>query len=178
MRIRNRAWYSRSILGGIVLSVLAAPAMSSALTVTVDADGSEWLGVTIGTSNVGYLDRGPSPELVGEYIWNDQPGDERTDFSSPDPNVDLTQLRVTGDADSLYVLATMTDITTASGAGAPQIQIAIDADRVDGSGEEWLASEPETKLPSAAQWEYLVQTRFGSGNADLHLYTHQGGTTN
>ncbi|MEZ4309476.1 MAG: hypothetical protein R3F14_15680 [Polyangiaceae bacterium] len=51
-------------------------------------------------------------------------------------------------------------------AGAPiQVQIAIDIDRVAGSGQEYFAEFGDTKVADGARWERLVETLFGSGGA-------------
>ena len=144
--------------------------LAQAYSITVDGDPSEWVLSAPTITNQGRIARNTAG--LGEYIWNDASGDARSDFASPDSRVDLTEFRVTADADYLYFLAKVQDLNQASGDGAPQIQIAID--RPPG-GETWLGSSSDTQVSPAAAWELLLITRLGSGNADLTVW--EGGFT-
>jgi hypothetical protein len=143
-----------------VLVLRAGAAMAHA--VTVDGDPADWTMAPPTGVNTGQLGRNAA--LQGEYVWLDQSADERTDFAAPDTRVDMTQLRVTADGTRLYFLVRMTNIDLATGDGAPQVQIAIDRDNVSGSGEPNFGQFVDTQTAALAEWEYLVVTRFGSGN--------------
>jgi uncharacterized repeat protein (TIGR01451 family) len=64
----------------------------------------------------------------------------------------------------------MRDIDQATGNGAPMVQIAVDTDRVSGSGEVWFGGFADTRVNSSAAWERLITTRFGSGNSNLRVW--------
>lgn len=130
----------------------------------VDWDGRAWPGYL----NVGHIARDPMDR--GEFVWQDATGDERTDLVSPDPQVDITEFGITADATHLYFRVTMADITTVTGNGAPLVQVAIDLDRVPGSGQSYFVGTADTQVGFEGRWESLVSTRFGSGSAPL-VYT-------
>ena len=138
-------------------------------SITVDAGTGDWTMAAPTQGNLGHIGRNGSNQ--GEYVWNDVTGDERTNFSNPDPRVDLAEFRVTADTTNLYFLAVMNDIDQASGNGAPMVQIAIDTDRQNGSGEIYFAGFADTQVGADAQWEYLLTSRFGSGHSDVRVYT-------
>jgi len=142
--------------------------MGLAHPVTVDGNDTDW-----------FVRPGPGPDLgilarnfpgEGEFMWQDAPGDERTDFGGPDPDVDLREFRVTASSAGLCFLARLEDVTAVSGNGAVQIQVAIDIDRIPASGQTWLGSFVDTQTAPEAAWEYLVVTRFGSGNPTPLVY--------
>ena len=124
--------------------------------------------------NLGHIARDTARQ--GEYVWRDNAGDERTDFASPDPRVDLLAFRVTADASNLYFAAVMSDINQATGEGAPQIQVALDMDRLVNSGEPTLGGNADTEVDPDAEWEYLLMTRFGSANNDMIVWQNGYGT--
>ncbi len=149
--------------------------------ITVDGDGSDWANLgngncpvapgvnsgvvlTVTDSDCGLADAGT------EYVWTDAVGDERTDFSTPDTRVDITELRINGDENNLYFLIRMNNIDQGTGNGAPQVQIAIDTDKIAGSGTEWLGGNSDTQVDNSARWEHLVLTRFGSSNANVMIW--------
>ena len=126
--------------------------------------------------NLGVVKRDVQAE--GEYDWMDIPGDERTDFFAPDPQVDFWDFRITGDRENLYFMARFSDIVVDMGNGAPMIIMAIDVDRIPGSGEPYFGTfglpaanvQTDTFVAPEAAWEFLVTTRFGSGNPGLRVY--------
>lgn len=143
---------------------IAGTGTASGHAITVDGSGADWAGVTPPTQeNLGSIARNDSSD--GQYIWIDAASDARTDLSSPELARDLVELRITGDATNLYFYARMSDITITSGAGAPQLQIAIDTNRAMYSGNDYFAQYADTKVSSIAEWEWLVQTRYGSGSS-------------
>lgn len=163
-----------SLLLGLAAVVAVMAGMSNshpalAHPVTVDGALTEWMtDVPLPPANNGHVMRNVAYE--GEFIWNDAQGDERTDFANPDTRVDIVEMRVTGDASNLYFLFRMRDIDQATGNGAPMVQIAVDTDRVPGSGEVWFGGFADTRVNSSAAWERLITTRFGSGNSDLRVW--------
>jgi hypothetical protein len=147
----------------VALAALALGArLALAHSVAVDGDLADWTMVAPPNPNTGHIDR--DTNLQGEYVWLDNPGDERTDFGSPDTGVDFLGFRVTADETYLYFAAIMSDIMAggATGDGAPMVQIAIDLDRQTRSGQAWLGGFADTQISPDAAWEYLVLTRFGS----------------
>jgi uncharacterized repeat protein (TIGR01451 family) len=131
----------------------------------VDAITTDWPMAAPTQVNLGHIGRNAAYE--GEYVWYDNPGDERTDFASPDTRVDLVEFRVTADEDNLYFVAVMSDVTQANGDGAPQIQVAIDTDRVSGLGQAEMAGSSEISVTADAEWEYLIVTPFGSASSPV-----------
>src|SRR2546428_12745571 len=117
-----------SLLPLPLLAVAIAPSLARAHAITVDAAVGDWVMVPPTNLNTGHIGRNASAQ--GEYVWNDPTGDERTDFSAPDGRVDIDTFAVTSDATSLYFLVRMANIDITSGDGAPQVQIAIDVDRI------------------------------------------------
>jgi hypothetical protein len=103
-------------------------------------------------------------------VWRDLGADERTDlaFPPPDPSVDITRFALTSDASYLYILAQFTNV---DGLVMPQLQVAIDIDHVTSSGQTFLANFADTQVAAEAAWEFLVMTRFGSGNSTPAVFT-------
>ncbi|MBC7228602.1 MAG: DUF11 domain-containing protein [Thermoflexales bacterium] len=161
-----------SLLLGLAAVTAIMAGMSNshpALAHPVNTDGAltEWTMAQPITVNLAHIGRNSAQE--GEYIWRDMPGDERTDFGSPDTRVDLLQFRITADETNLYFLAVMNNIDQATGNGAPMVQIAVDTTR-DGSGNLFFGGNATTTVSAQAAWEYLITTRFGSGNSDLRVW--------
>jgi hypothetical protein len=156
---------ARSLSLLLVLLCLAAPSVR-AHTITVDGNLTDWDARSWPAySNVGHVARGPLER--GEFVWRDAAGDERTDFSSPDPQADIREFRITADPTALYLCVKLEDVTTVTGNGAPMVQVAIDLDRVSGSGQSFLGGSADTQVGSEARWEFLVTTCFGSGSDPL-----------
>jgi hypothetical protein len=80
---------------------------------------------------------------------------------------DLERFSITADADALYLLAEM---GSGGGSPPPMLQVAIDLDRVAASGQTFFGGFADTSVASDAAWEYLVQTRFGSGSGMPFVY--------
>ncbi len=158
MRRRLLVLLSTMVLWGV------SAAVASANTITVDGDPSDWITPPVLGSDLGQIARDGASH--GEYAWSDATGDERTDFASPDPQGDISGLRITSDGTHLYVLVRYgTVLSTMYGNGAPMVQIAVDIDRVDGSGSTAFEGLADTDVASSAAWEYLVKTRLGSSSA-------------
>jgi len=157
----------RSIFGLGLLVGMSWAGSAAAHGVTVDGSKAEWplLPPPVSNVNTGHIARNVANE--GVFIWRDATGDERTDFASPDPRVDIVEARITGDATNLYVLVEMANIDLASGNGAPQIQIAISTGP---GGQADFAGFADTTTSVAGEWEFLIQTRLGSGNTDANVW--------
>ena len=132
---------------------------------TIDGSATDWTGTPPTTANSHVVSN-------GEFIWRDSQGDERTDLNNwqPDRRVDLLEFRVTADTSFIYFMAKMVDIDIASGDGAPCVQVAIDTNRIPGSGENWLGLYTDTVVSDAARWERLICTRFGSGTNRVYVF--------
>jgi uncharacterized repeat protein (TIGR01451 family) len=151
-------------LGLAMVFVCVSPGQRAlAHSADVDASSTDWPMAAPAQVNLGHIGRNSAYE--GEFVWNDNPGDERADFASPDTGVDLVEFRVTADEDNLYFVAVMSDVITATGNSAPQIQVAIDTDQASGSGEAEFAGSSEISASLDAEWEYLVVTPFGSASS-------------
>lgn len=150
--------------------------------ITVDGSDTDWAAFGTGScpalpaSNSGssldgiHVDCGLGLNGGTEWVWTDASGDERTDFATPDSRVDITQFRVTADATNIYFLIRMTDISQATGNGAPMIQIAVDTTQSAGDGTLNLAGNSTAMVGIDAAWEHLLFTRFGSGIAGVGVY--------
>ncbi|MDI6884567.1 MAG: PGF-pre-PGF domain-containing protein, partial [Hadesarchaea archaeon] len=137
-------------------------------TRTIDGSSGDWVGTAPTTINSYTIS-------AGELIWKDNTGDERTDLSPPDlttPDnlVDMLEFRVTADTENVYFMVKMNDIWLASGDNAPMVQVAVDNDRVAGSGENWFGGWCETATHTNAEWERLIHTRFGSNAGRVFIW--------
>ena len=156
------------ILAGLFVCASLIPG-ARAHVVTVDGNPADWFPrEDLTVFNQGIL--ATNAMRHGQYVWLDAPGDERTDFNSPDHEVDLREFRITASNPGMYILARFADLTLASGDGAVQIQIAVDLDGVVGSGQKALGSFCDTEVNPDAAWEYLIVTGFGSGRNSPIVY--------
>lgn len=141
----------------LVLSLLAVtsvvPLRAHAHPVTVDGASAEWSTRLPNGPNLGIVARDAMSR--GELVWFDARLDARTDLPSPDP--DFTRFAVTADATNVYFLLEIPPGGSML-VSPPQIQIAIDTDRVVGSGEANFAGFADTTVAADAEWEFLVQT--------------------
>jgi Bacterial Ig domain/Calx-beta domain/Lamin Tail Domain/RTX calcium-binding nonapeptide repeat (4 copies) len=154
-------------------TLIAGSYLARAHPVTVDGVSGDWLNRAPIDDNTGLVVRAGLDE--GEYVWRDAAGDERTSFASPDPRVDIREVRYTGTPTHLNALVEVASLPVTSGPDTAQVQLAIDTDLVPGSGQnDFVAGD--TLVANAARWERLVKTRFGSGNTTLAVYTAGSGT--
>lgn len=146
-------------------ALAGALALASCLTTGAHAHGiiadgvmGDWFGVAGSVANIGRIQR----DVLGRgvWIWRDGVGD-----ASPGapPGLDLLEVRVTASLTHLHVLALLPGTGSTSGLGAPQLQVAIDANRFPGSGGTSFVGSSSTAVAPQAAYEYLAQTRFGSG---------------
>ncbi|MDD5066356.1 MAG: hypothetical protein PHF84_04855, partial [bacterium] len=113
-------------------------------TRTIDGDPSDWTGTPGGVTNNAVVSS-------GEWIWTDAPDDIRQSliYAGGTNNYEMTEFRVTSDAQYLYFLVKMKDIT----AGYPYIAIAIDTNKAATGGQEWFGDLSDTKVATNAFWE-------------------------
>ncbi|MBL9028037.1 MAG: lamin tail domain-containing protein [Myxococcales bacterium] len=144
----------------LTLALALSSGAASAHPVTVDGNPADWLTRTANGDNLGLVARAANGQ--GEYVWRDVAADTRTDIASPEVVADIAAFQVTGDAQNIYFLLRRQPGAMFSGQPI-QVQIAIDTDRVAGSGQDFFAEFADTKVAEGARWERLVETLFGSG---------------
>ncbi len=158
----------RTALALILLGALVGASSAAAHPVTVDGSPAEWSTRSPNADTLGIVARDAAGS--GELIWRDALADTRTDLSTPEVVGEIAAFQVTGTATGVAFLVRRTPGVVF--AGAPiQIQIAIDTDRMDGSGQEFFGQFADTRVANGARWERLVQTLFGSGGAASVLDT-------
>ncbi len=143
------------------VAVVAGAAPAGAHTVTLDGDASEWFAVPAPIADLGRLQC--RADGGGEYFWRDALGDARVAW--PARGHDLSEFRVTGDRDFLYFMAKVEGVVATTGDSVPQLQLAIDTDRLPYSGGTAFADSAGLDVAGSAAYERLVETRFGSGQA-------------
>lgn len=144
------------------LACLALPfgaVPSLAHPVSVDGVGVDWTGALPPLDNMGRIAR--DAQRRGEFVWRDATADTRAEMG-PDPGLDLTEIRVTGDPQGFYVLARLAGSAVGSGAGAPLLQVAVDVTPGAGGAGQFALGDA-THVAAGAAWEYLLVTRFASG---------------
>jgi hypothetical protein len=138
----------------------ALPLSIAPASIILDGDPVEW-----GVFNC----TGKAPGLyletlngIPQWIWCDPQGDERTDFASPDPRVDLLEFRVTADQDYLYGLVKVAgmDFGNLGTNGATAVLITVNR---NGSGsQEGFGLLSDTKISPDAKWFRQVIINLGS----------------
>lgn len=161
-----------AVSAAALLASLFAARGAGAHPITVDGVAGEWLTRLPNADNLGLIARDAAK--AGEYIWRDVANDARTDIASPEVIAEITGVQITGTPNGFAVL--VRNVPGAVSVGKPiQIQLAVDLDRVAGSGNDFLAGFADTKVNEAARWEFLVQTLFGSGGQATVLDTSYNG---
>lgn len=131
-------------------------------SISVDGDPVEW-GVFDCTGKAPGLHLETVNEIP-QWIWCDPLGDERTDFSypDPDPRADLVQFRVTGDENYLYglVIVNNMNFNQLGESGATAVLITIN--RNGAGSQEWFGLWSETKISPDAKWFRQVIVNLGS----------------
>ena len=150
-------------------------------TITVDGDPSDWTG-TVPTDNTAAVSN-------GEFVWNDTAGDDtgngsytyptNTTHGEPWPTnatfnpglFDLRELRITADAQNLYLLIKVENLTNpwggSDGFSTVAAVLLIDT-TLNGSGT--LTSRPNVNITAGQGWEYYVkigQTGWQAENAKV-----------
>jgi hypothetical protein len=142
-------------------------------TIGVDGDPSDWVLAAPTNVTTGHVGRNASYQ--GEYIWADSPADTRTDGTDPDSNYELTEFRVSGDADNLYFLIRLADITDD---GLPYVAITVDTDRESGVGNNWYPDFADTSLNVDASWERAIVVNLNkTGYYDTGWTWHNAGSS-
>jgi hypothetical protein len=154
----------RLFVAALAMAMAAPPALH-AHAVTVDGSIADWPLIEPAPANLGRIARGAGG--IGAFAWNDGFNDET---HNDNDGADLIRVRITATPTHLSFIARMANIGVTSGAGAPIVQVAIDLDRVEGSGQLALYGNAETQVRGDARWEYLVQTRFGSGALEVETF--------
>ncbi len=144
--LRGEGVLRRFVAWMIVLSAaLASAALVAAHGVAVDGDPADWTGAP--------LPGGGYDPVSGEWIW------QATDAAAP-----LQEFRVTADETYVYFLVRLADIKAARGEGAPLVQIAVDTDHRQDSGQSVFAGLTRSRLAAGpANWERLIRTSFATG---------------
>lgn len=150
----------------VAFATLGFAATTAARPIVVDGAAGDWSARAPVGVNVAIVARDASG--AGELVWADAVGDARTDFADPEATADLQIFRVTGDAEQLAFLC---GLGVPDDGAPPQIQIAIDLDRLEGSGEGFFAGFSDSVVSDAARWEFLVQTAFLQGGGARLLDT-------
>jgi hypothetical protein len=140
--------------------LLCGPERAPAHTVSLDGSPSDWFAAPAPSADLGRVARRAGGG--GEYVWRDAVGDARQAW--PARAHDLVELRVTGDRDNLYVMARLDGPVATSGDSVPQLQIAIDTDRLPYSGGTAFTDSAGFEIVGTAAYELLLETRFGSGS--------------
>lgn len=140
-----------------MILMLSMVGFVSAHSITVDGNPTDWKAETSTQSTNTwqlYSD-------VGEGVWKDATGDERTDFANPDKRVDITEFRVTADDQYIYFLIKFNDLDVVGQDGAPGIMITLDTN--PGFGEPSFGYNSETNVNSDARWEYQLLLDLANG---------------
>ena len=140
--------------------------------IAIDGNPADWRGTA---STV--LDS--SASSLQEYIWTDKRGEVRRDHADH-PNADLQEFRVYADADWVYFLVKMTNITDDA---KPFVGIGVDTRTNSASAAmNWLGDDSGTFIGDgyfeggAAHFpEYQLNVHAAGGGAKIELFA-QGGT--
>ncbi len=129
-------------------------------SITVDGNPSDWTGTEPTTYNTATVNG-------GEFIWNDTIGDDLGNGNYTYPKAgdlnrtglfDLTQVRITADAENLYVLIKVANLSNAwSGTdGFSTVAAALLIDTtLDGQGQ--TKASPNVNIAAGAGWEYWAK---------------------
>lgn len=143
------------------LAMILSPSRATSHTVSLDGSAAEWFAAAPPVADLGRIAR--RGDGAGEYVWLDAAGDARPAW--PSRPLELLELRVTGDASYLYVMARVRGPVATSGDSVPQLQVTLDTDRFESSGGTAFANAAGLALAGAGAYERLLETRFASGRA-------------
>jgi len=141
-------------------------------SITIDGNPADWLGTPSVTLNSAINSR-------QEYIWTDKSGEERMDHGDH-KNADIKEFRVYADAECVYFLIKLADITDAA---KPFVAIGLDTRRSAGStAMNWLGDDADTFVGdgyfggsgSVHFPEYQLNIHSVGGNAEIEAYHHTG----
>ncbi|MBN1898562.1 MAG: hypothetical protein JW827_07265 [Spirochaetes bacterium] len=110
----------------------------------IDGDPSDWKGTSASVTNSSVISS-------NEWIWKDADNDIRLTltYAGGTNNYELTEMRLTSDTNSLYILVRMKDLTN----GYPYIALSIDTNLAPSSGQEYFGDLADTKVNTNAFWE-------------------------
>lgn len=141
-------------------------------SITIDGNPADWLGTPSVTLNSAISSR-------QEYIWTDKSGEERMDHADH-ANADIKEFRVYADAECVYFLIKLADVTDAA---KPFVAIGLDTRlSADSTAMNWLGDDADTFVSggyfggSAAVHfpEYQLNIHSVGGNAEIEAYHHTG----
>ncbi|NLG34232.1 MAG: hypothetical protein GX548_02640, partial [Lentisphaerae bacterium] len=140
--------------------------------IVIDGNPADWLGTAPTVIN-------SAGSSLQEFIWTDKRGDVRTD-SANHPNADISEFRVYADADWVYVLVRMTNITDVS---LPFVAIGVDTRTNSAStAMNWLGDDSATFIgdgysggSAAAHYpEYQINVHHIGATTYLETFAHDG----
>ncbi len=132
-------WRVRTWDSGYTAGPWSATQSFRTLRKFIDGARDDWSGAAGAETNSAVVD-------AGEWIWSDNPGDERGD-SDFDSAMDLTELRFCADELFLYVLAGYRDLPATPNPPVAMLGLAVDTDLDPAdTAENWLGDESGVAL--------------------------------
>ncbi|NCA81874.1 MAG: hypothetical protein EOM72_03925 [Opitutae bacterium] len=152
-------------------AVTNATTAAGGQTIVIDGNPADWAGTP---STV--LDS--SASSLQQFIWTDKTGEVRTDHGDH-PNADLAEFRVFADADWVYFLVKMTNITDVA---KPYVAIGVDTRTNSASGAlNWLGDDANTFIGdgyaqgAAAHYpEFQINVHHIDATTRIELYAQDG----
>ncbi len=129
--------------------------------ISIDTNISEWGDLAVSSTNRDAITN-------GQWQWLDASDDHRTDHDDWAKNAEITEFRMTGDQNRIYFMFKNVYMTDPP---LTHISVAIDTNRVNGSGQSWLGFFSETYVNPNAFWE-----REAFANVDHTGVYHPDGT--
>ena len=158
----NYSYYSTGVIA-------SAKTDEGGHTIDIDGDPVDWYGEAPDTLNTSWVN-------LGEFIWKDKTGEERHSAGSGDstvgnPNSDIDEFRIYADADWVYFLVKMTNITDVA---KPYVAVGVDS-RKKASSEamNWLGDESATTIGSN-YWANTANEHYPRWQLNVHQVTGQG----
>ena len=137
--------------------------------ITVNGDPTDWYGEAPDTLNTAWVN-------LGEFIWKDKTGEERHSAGGGgstvgNPNSDIDEFRIYADADWVYFLVKMTNITDVA---KPYVAVGVDS-RKKASSEamNWLGDESATTIGSN-YWANTGNEHYPRWQLNVHQVAGQG----
>ena len=137
--------------------------------ITVNGDPTDWYGEAPDTLNTAWVN-------LGEFIWKDKTGEERHSAGSGgstvgNPSSDIDEFRIYADADWVYFLVKMTNITDVA---KPYVAVGVDSRKKAGSeAMNWLGDESATTIGSN-YWANTANEHYPRWQLNVHQVTGQG----
>lgn len=156
-------------------SYYSAAALASAKTadgghqIDVDGDPSDWYGEPPETVDTGHVS-------LSEYIWLDKTEEARRSGANGEythSSEDIHEFRIYADADWVYFLVKMKDITNTN---SPYVAIGIDDRRnASSTGPNWLGDEANTFI-GGNYWGSSAAEHYPHRQLAIHNITGEEGT--